>query len=210
MRMFSVLPVLLSLCFISGAMAADTSAKEPSAAQLAQREKMTNCNKAAADKNLKGDERKTFMSTCLKAGSTIDEKKVTPQQQKMADCNKEAGTKNLKGDDRKTFMSTCLTSKPATTEKAAAAATTGAAVATATPQQQKMADCNKEAGTKNLKGEDRKTFMSTCLTGKPAANEKAVTPQQQKMAECNKEAGDKALKGNDRKTFMDTCLKKAA
>ena len=34
-----------------------------------------------------------------------------------------------------------------------------------TSQQQKMKDCNKQAATQNLKGDDRKTFMSTCLKG---------------------------------------------
>ena len=31
-------------------------------------------------------------------------------------------------------------------------------------QQNKMKMCNKEAGAKKLKGDDRKTFMSTCLS----------------------------------------------
>jgi len=43
------------------------------------------------------------------------------------------------------------------------------APATATPavnsQQQKMKDCNAQATAKTLKGDDRKTFMSTCLKG---------------------------------------------
>lgn len=108
MRMTAVLPILLSLCFASGVMAAETT-KAPSEAQTAQREKMTNCNKQATDKSLKGDERKAFMSECLKAKSATEEgKKLTPQQQKMGACNTEAASKNLKGEDRKTFMSTCL------------------------------------------------------------------------------------------------------
>lgn len=37
--------------------------------------------------------------------------------------------------------------------------------AMATPaQQNKMKSCNKEAGEKNLKGDERKKFMSTCLS----------------------------------------------
>lgn len=35
-----------------------------------------------------------------------------------------------------------------------------------TAQQQKMKDCNAQAKEKQLKGKDRKTFMSTCLKGK--------------------------------------------
>ena len=34
----------------------------------AQQQKMKDCNREASAKTLKGDERKKFMSTCLKAG----------------------------------------------------------------------------------------------------------------------------------------------
>ncbi len=78
-----------------------------SAAQKAQQEKMTACNKQAGDKQLKGDDRKTFMSDCLSANSTVATPKNS-QQDKMKSCNKQAGDKKLKGDDRKAFMSDCL------------------------------------------------------------------------------------------------------
>jgi hypothetical protein len=69
-----------------------------------------------------------------------------------------------------------------------------------TPQQEKKASCRKGAADKGLKGDDRKKFMSECLSkGKPS--------EQDKMKACNKEAGDKALKGDDRKKFMSECLK---
>ncbi len=93
---------------------------------------------------------------------------------------------------------------------------TGAAFAkdekAATPQQNKMADCNKEAKEKTLKGDERKAFMKSCLSNKPAAAaaaepKKELTPQQQKMQNCNKEAKEKTLKGPERKAFMSTCLK---
>ena len=32
-------------------------------------------------------------------------------------------------------------------------------------QQQRMADCNKQAGSKKLEGDARKKFMSSCLKG---------------------------------------------
>jgi hypothetical protein len=64
-----------------------------------------------------------------------------------------------------------------------------------TAQQQRMADCNKQATGK--KGEERKKFMSECLRDKP----------QDRMAKCNKEAGSQALKGDERKKFMSECLK---
>jgi hypothetical protein len=87
-----------------------------------------------------------------------------------------------------------------------------------TTQQQKMKDCNADAKTKALKGDDRKAFMKTCLSKDGGASMAAAAPaaaaplspkaaQQQKMKDCNTEATSKTLKGADRKTFMSTCLK---
>jgi len=70
-----------------------------------------------------------------------------------------------------------------------------------TPQQQKMSDCNKQAGEKKLAGDERKKFMSACLSG----GEHKMT-QQDKMKACNKQAGEKKLAGDDRKKFMSSCL----
>ena len=59
---------LVVLSFITcGAMAADKEKKAPSPAQQAQQAKMKSCNAEAKTKALKGAERKTFMSECLKA-----------------------------------------------------------------------------------------------------------------------------------------------
>ena len=79
--------------------------KEPSAAQKRQQERMKDCNEQAGTKKLEGDERKKFMSSCLKGGK---DEKMTPQQARMKDCNKQASSKKLKGDERKSFMSSCL------------------------------------------------------------------------------------------------------
>jgi hypothetical protein len=81
-------------------------------AATAQQNKMTTCNADATAKSLKGDERKAFMSTCLKAAPAADAAKpMTPQQEKMKTCNATAATQALKGDARKTFMSDCLKKK---------------------------------------------------------------------------------------------------
>jgi len=71
-------------------------------------------------------------------------------------------------------------------------------------QQERMTDCNKQAGEQNLAGDARKSFMSTCLKGGAATKQSA---QQNKMKDCSKQAGDKQLKGDARKNFMSTCLK---
>jgi len=78
-----------------------------------------------------------------------------------------------------------------------------------TPQQELMGACNKMAAQKELKGDDRKKFMSACLKGEvPMASAPAKrTPQQEKMASCNAQAGAKSLKGDERKQFMSACLK---
>nr|WP_315246704.1 PsiF family protein [uncultured Albidiferax sp.] len=76
-----------------------------------------------------------------------------------------------------------------------------------TAQQTKMTTCNADAKTKELKGDDRKAFMKTCLSAKaeaPAAAD-GQTAQQSKMTTCNKDATGK--KGDDRKKFMSECLK---
>jgi hypothetical protein len=88
---------------------------------------------------------------------------------------------------------------------------TGPAAKPATSQQQRMTDCNKQATS--MKGDSRKTFMSGCLKGQPAAASPMAPSgkmtQQQKMTSCNADAKTKALKGTDRKTFMSSCLKNA-
>jgi hypothetical protein len=78
-------------------------------AETAQQQKMKDCNAQATAKQLKGNDRQTFMAQCLKAGAS--EHQLTAQQQKMKDCNAQAAEKHLKGKDRKSFMSQCLSGK---------------------------------------------------------------------------------------------------
>jgi hypothetical protein len=86
--------------------------------------------------------------------------------------------------------------------KPAAAATAAAPAASApavdkTPQQSKMAICNKEAEGKM--GDERKSLMKDCLSS--SKQEK----QQNKLKTCKAEAAGK--KGDERKAFMSECLK---
>ena len=91
------------------------------------------------------------------------------------------------------------TSAFATTHKEAPNMAMGAS-APMGKQQTKMGDCNKEAGEK--KGDERKAFMKTCLSAKPAST------QQNKMKACNADPKAKATKGDERKAFMKECLSK--
>ena len=72
-----------------------------------------------------------------------------------------------------------------------------------TKQQSKMGDCNKAAADK--KGDDRKAFMKTCLSGDTAmaAPAKPMT-QQDKMKKCS--GDNKGKKGDEYKASMKTCL----
>jgi hypothetical protein len=72
-----------------------------------------------------------------------------------------------------------------------------------TPQQQKMKDCNAQATGKT--GDERKTFMSTCLSASTPATPAKPMTQQEKMTACNAKATGKT--GDDRKAFMSECLK---
>jgi sulfur relay (sulfurtransferase) complex TusBCD TusD component (DsrE family) len=91
-----------------GAVVAAATLAQPALADNTQQTKMTTCNADAKTKGLTGDDRKTYMKTCLSAGSTTDSKPLNSQQVKMKSCNADAKTKGLTGDERKTFMSSCL------------------------------------------------------------------------------------------------------
>jgi hypothetical protein len=78
-----------------------------------------------------------------------EKKELTDQQKRMQQCNADAKKQQFKDNDaRQAFMSTCLKG--------------GAAPMT---QQEKMTYCNKQAADKAMKGDDRKAFMSKCLSG---------------------------------------------
>ena len=68
--MKKILVFVLAFFFVASvAFAVQGTEKEgkvPSPAQKAQQEKMKSCNADAKTKGLKGDERKVFMSECLK------------------------------------------------------------------------------------------------------------------------------------------------
>ena len=77
----------------------------------------------------------------------------------FATCAHES--KGLRGEEHQKFMSECLKDHgwaPSTkegTHKTSAESS----------QQNRMKTCNEEAGKKNLHGDERRSFMSTCLKG---------------------------------------------
>jgi len=83
----------------------------------AQQQRMKSCNAEASGKQMKGDERRSFMSQCLKADK--GGKPLTAQQEKMATCNRTASDRQLKGDERRAYMKDCLSAKQAVKPSAA-------------------------------------------------------------------------------------------
>jgi hypothetical protein len=70
-----------------------------------------------------------------------------------------------------------------------------------------MKSCNEQAGKKDLKGRERQSFMSECLSGGGSGKGKEMTAQQKKMKSCNAQASKKGMKGDERQNFMSNCLK---
>jgi hypothetical protein len=97
----------------------------------------------------------------LAAAPALAGEKSHSQQEKMAHCSHES--KGLKGEERQKFMSGCL--KGAASEKAPAARDVHHDAANQSGQQGRMKSCNEQAGKKDLHGDERRAFMSTCLKG---------------------------------------------
>lgn len=92
----------LLIAITSFALTAPLLVASPVMAENAQQNKMKQCNADATAAGKKGDDRKAFMSSCLKK----EQPKPATQQDKMKQCNADAAGK--KGDERKAFMSSCL------------------------------------------------------------------------------------------------------
>lgn len=73
-----------------------------------QQERMAACGHKS--KGMKGDERRKFMSECLKGKDMPMENKdkMMMPQERMKTCNAEADHKKLMGNERKDFVHECL------------------------------------------------------------------------------------------------------
>jgi hypothetical protein len=89
------------------------------------------------------------------------ERKQGSQQSKFATCAHES--KGLRGEEHQKFMSDCL--KGHDTEGAVRKEKTHRADDETGSQQNRMRTCNEEAGRKDLHGDERRAFMSSCLKG---------------------------------------------
>ena len=101
----------------------------------------------------------TAVLIALPALAAESETKPGSQQSKFAACAHES--KGLRGDEHQKFMSECLKGHGDPDKKAAAhraSDETGS-------QQKRMRSCNEDAARRDLHGDERRAFMSTCLKG---------------------------------------------
>lgn len=104
--------------------------------------------------------------------------KTSHQTQKMSSCAAEYHQKNLAKSEYRKFMTACLKKDYVAGSYVAGAVAAPTAAAVASPakqiavapaavkvdQKDKMKQCNVDAKTKQLKGDERKAFMKTCLS----------------------------------------------
>ena len=101
--------------------------------------------------------------------SAADDKTTHPSStQRMTECTGQAGEKHLTGDARRQFMTECLKAPSAKQDMTSSTAKDARSATSAdgkrhTTQGEKMKTCNQDASAKNLHGDERKSFMSTCL-----------------------------------------------
>ena len=95
MRKLLAAAFAVALC-ASQAYAQDKQAPAKTAPTAEQQKRMGDCNKQASDKGMKGDDRSSFMSTCLKGGGD-----------KTAACNAQADERKLHGAARDSFVKKC-------------------------------------------------------------------------------------------------------
>ena len=144
-----------------------------------QHERMRRCNAEAKDQTLKGEERKAFMSTCLRgrheAGAAPAAAGAAP-----AAAPASAGVDGV-GEVVKAPVAAAVTAAAAPAAMAAPAAaapapttaapttvapTTVAAAETASAEDKARAKaCNRSASEQSLRGAKRKAFVAECLKG---------------------------------------------
>ena len=144
-----------------------------------QHERMRRCNAEAKEQTLKGEERKAFMSTCLRgrheAGAAPAAAGAAPAAAPAA-----AGVDGV-GEVVKAPVAAAVTTASAPAAMAAPAAavpapttaapttvapTTVAAAETASAEDKARAKaCNRSASEQSLRGAKRKAFVAECLKG---------------------------------------------
>jgi hypothetical protein len=102
-RKASLLATLLSLAMIVG-----TPAKTAAGQSASTQDKVQGCNSMADKKNLKGDDRKSFMQNCVSKAADVQKPSDMSEKDKMNVCKNLADKKSLSGEDRRSFIKDCM------------------------------------------------------------------------------------------------------
>ena len=142
-----------------------------------QHERMRRCNAEAKEQTLKGEERKAFMSTCLRgrheAGAAPAAAGAAPAAAPAAAGVDGAG-EVVKAPvaaaaavaPAAMAVPAAATAAPTTAAPTTAAPTTVAAAETASAEDKARAKaCNRSASEQSLRGAKRKAFVAECLKG---------------------------------------------
>ena len=162
-------PIAVLATFLAASALAAVAADPPKKELTPQQQRMSDCSHAS--KGMKGDAHKQFMSDCLKGktmpGGGAPDSKMTPQQERMKECNVEAGKTKMAAAERQKFMSECLKGGGGMKGPVDKGGGMGGPMKGEGKKDPKarMAECNKEAGQKKMKADERKKFMSECLKG---------------------------------------------
>jgi hypothetical protein len=102
--------MLVALTLICWPMRAFPHANTSQDQKTSQTDKAKKCDETAKNRGLKGDEKATFVSSCMAAKDTASAT-ASPEEQQKADkaksCEQQADQQSLKGKDRRSFLKTC-------------------------------------------------------------------------------------------------------
>lgn len=115
-----------------------------------QHERMKRCNAEAKEQALKGDERKAFMSSCLRGAHTPSASRDAPAAPEAAP----AAVPNQTGAEGM-----------GAAQKATSAAVPNTVAATAADEKALKKACNRSATEQSLQGAKRKDFIAECMKG---------------------------------------------
>lgn len=135
-----------------------------------QHERMRRCNAEAKEQTLKGEERKAFMSTCLRgrhdAGAASASAAAAPVAAPAAAVVDGAGEAVKAPVVAAASTAAAAAVTPIPTAPAAVAPTTVVAAADAGADDKARAKaCNQSATEQSLRGAKRKAFITECLKG---------------------------------------------
>jgi hypothetical protein len=135
-----------------------------------QHERMRRCNAEAKEQTLKGEERKAFMSTCLRgrheAGAALAAPAAAPVAPPAAAVVDGAGEAVKAPMAASASGAATAAVTPTPSAPAAVAPTTVAAAENAAADDKVRAKaCNQSATEQSLRGAKRKAFIAECLKG---------------------------------------------